>query len=294
MSSAKAEIGLDQRIRLSCEHAAEINRSAAKRRGVPIRSAFARDLTEEKSAPMARLIAIGGRGGEVLLKLYIALIWRSSKAPFTTTASARKLAELLALPNPTLNGARRVQEALKTLAENRLITIEHRRGEPSLVTLLREDGSGQNYAPPLGGKDDHYFKIPTEMWTAGQFQRLSAPALAMLIAVLSEQREPGASVWWSTTLFPARFGISPATRARGTRELQSLGLLVVTRKAFGRPGSLAAERVRNMYAVSGTALLRERAVGPSPGASPEPPTSAGSQSGPSRRPFPGKPSQLSN
>ena len=257
MSSAKPENGLEQRIELSCQYAAEINRSAARRRGVPIRSAFARDSSEDKSAPMARLIAIGGRGGEVLLKLYIALIWRSSKAPFTTTASARKLAELLALPDPTLNGARRVQEALKTLAEHRLIKIEHRRGEPSVVTLLREDGSGGAYTPPRGGKDDHYFKIPVEMWTTGQLQRLSAPALAMLMAVLSEQREPGASVWWSTTLFPARFGISPATRARGTRELQSLGLLVVTRKAFGRQGSLAAERVRNLYAVAGSALLRE-------------------------------------
>jgi hypothetical protein len=279
---------------LSREYAVEIDRSAARRRSVPIRSAFARDMAGEKSAPMARLIAVGGRGGEVLLKLYLALIWRSSKAPFSTTAPARKLAELLALPDPTKNGARRVQDALKTLADHGLIAVELRRGEPSLVTLLREDGSGQSYSLPRGGSDGHFFKIPAEMWTTGQLQRLSAPALAMMMAVLSDQNGPGARVWWSTTRFPDRFGISPATRARGTRELQNAGLLTVTRKAVGRPGSLAAERVRNMYAVAGTALLRERAVGPLPGVSPEPPTSAGSLTGPSRRPFPGKPSQLSN
>lgn len=241
----------------ACQLAVEIDQSSGRRRSVPVRAAFARDLKETKAAPMGKLIAIGGRGGEVLVKLYLALIWRSSAKPFATKLSARKWAELLALPDPTKNGARRVTDALKTLTDHRLVAVEQRRGEPPIVTLLREDGSGQVYSVPRGAGGDYYFQIPAQLWTTGQLQKLSAPGLAMLMAVLADQESPGAPVWWSTTRFPGRYGLSPATRARGTRELQEAGLLVVERKLMPpTPGrSFAVDRVRNIYRVTGAALL---------------------------------------
>lgn len=243
----------------ACRLAVEIDQSSGRRRSVPVRTAFARDLTESQGAPMGKLIAIGGRGGEVLLKLYLALIWRSSAKPFATKLSARKWAELLALPDPTKNGARRVSDGLKTLADQRLIAVEQRRGEPPLVTLLREDGSAQPYYVPRGANGDFYFQIPAQLWTTGQLQKLSAPGLAMLMAVLAEQKQdsPGSPVWWSTTRFPGRYGLSPATRARGTRELKDVGLLEVDRKLLPpTPGkSFSVDRVRNIYRVAGAALL---------------------------------------
>ena len=257
MVSAKAQEDLTQRIELSRALAAEIDHSSARRRSVPVRSVFARDMTGQHAAPMAKLVAIGGRGGEVLLKLYLALIWRSSGEPFSTAIPARKWAELLALPEPSTNGARRVTDAVKTLQEHNLIAVEHRRGDPSVITLLHESGHGQPYFIPRGGNDDRYFHIPAKMWVSGQLQRLTAPGLAVLMAVLSEQSQPGAPVWWSTTRFAGRFGVSPATRARGTRELRAAGLLAVTRRSVTTsPGkSFAAERVRNVYMVAGEARL---------------------------------------
>ncbi len=204
---------------------------------------------------MGKLIAIGGRGGEILLKLHLALIWRSSAEPFITLHPARKWAELLALPDPPRKGARRINDALNTLAEHRLVAVEHRRGEPSQVTLLREDASGQPYSVPRGQNGDFYFQIPDEMWTTGKLQQLSAPGLAMLMAVLCDQKEPGAPVWWSTTTFPGRYALSSASRARGTRELQEAGLLEVQRKLIppGPSKTFSIDRVRSVYYAIGEA-----------------------------------------
>lgn len=262
--SAKVEMALNRDFERACQLAVEIDQTSFTRRSVPVRPAFARDLKETKAAPMGKLIAMGGRGGEVPLKLYLALIWRSSKKPFTTDYSVRKWAELLALPDPSKNGARRVADALKTLADHNLITVQHRRGEPSVVTLLREDGSGKPYSVPRGDNGDYYFQIPAQLWTTGQLQRLSTPGLAMLMAVLAEQKsdKPEEPVWWSTTRFPGRFALSSATRARGTGELVEAGLLEVERKSMPpTPGkNFAVDRVRQTYRVTGVALLAAAVV----------------------------------
>lgn len=254
-----ANVGAEpELLKLSRQHAGDIDQSSGRRRSVPIRSVFSRDWAEDAAAPMAQLVRVGGRGGAVLLKLYVALIWRSSAAPFDSALPARKWAELLALPDPAHGGARRVTDAIKTLEAHQLISVESRPGEPSRITLLHESGSGAAYELPRGGVGDHYFQIPAQMWLDGDIQRLSAPGLAMLMAVLTDQSHPGATVWWSTTRFPGRFGLSPATRSRGTKELVDAGLLTVHRKSISTTGrSFAVERVRKIYAVTGSALLAE-------------------------------------
>jgi hypothetical protein len=259
-------MALNRDFELACRLAAEIDRTSGTRRSVPVRPSFARDLRETKAAPMGKLIAMGGRGAEVPLKLYLALIWRSSKKPFTTEYSVRKWAELLALPDPSKNGARRVADALKTLSDHNLISLQHRRGESSVVTLLREDGSGKPYTVPRGSNGDHYFQIPAQMWISGQLQKLSAPGLAMLMAVLAEQNrdKPDEPVWWSTTRFPGRYGISSATRARGTSELVEAGLIEVKRKSLPPTPDrgFAVDRVRQTYRAAGSALLESAIAHP--------------------------------
>lgn len=210
-----------------------------------------------QAPPLAALVATSGRGGAVALKLLLALIWRSSAAPFATEAPARIWAALLDLENPNTNGARRVKDALERLEELHLISLGRRRGEPSIVTLRREDGGGLEYSLPstaytLSAKGDHthhYFKVPVQLWETGHIQEMSAAALAMLLATLAEARQRTQPVWWSTEEFPRRYGLSTSMRTRGTRELEERGLLTVSKqllpdtpdRPFGR------HRVRNLY-----------------------------------------------
>lgn len=247
----------EERIELAKAHAKSIDASAARRKSAPVRSVFARDETGAGDAPMAQLIKIGGRGGGVALKLYLSLIWRSAAYPFTTSIPTRKWAELLALPDPGGKGSRRISDAFRVLERLELIATEPQPGAPSLVTMLHEDGTGKEYRLPRGGEADRYFHVPAALWVSGDMQRLSAPAVGMLLAVLSDQRAPGADVWWSTQRFPGRFGLSSATRARGTSELTAAGLLDVRRApvTLSSTNSFAPDRVRNVYRVIGPALL---------------------------------------
>lgn len=268
------------RLELACRHAAEIDESASRRHSAPVRVEFVRDVGGSGSTPLAHLVRIGGRGGGVALRLYLSLIWRSSAEPFTTSLPARKWAELLALPDPGGRGARRIVEALKTLEDARLIAVERRSGDTSVVTLLHESGSGAPYSLPRGDRGELYLQVPSTLWLNGELHELSAPGVAMLLAVLVDQSAPGEPVWWATSVFHGRFGLSPATRARGTKELVTAGLLSVKRAPIStaRGRSFAAERVRNVYSVSGAAKLR-----PKKGSS-TPTTSAAAKPPPRPRP----------
>lgn len=248
------------RVELACQHAAEIDESASRRRSAPVRAEFVRDLGGSGGTPLAHLVQVGGRGGGVALRLYLSLIWRSSADPFTTSLPARKWAELLALPDPAGRGARRIVDALKTLKETRLISVERRAGDTSVVTLLHESGSGAPYSLPRGDQGERYLQVPSRLWLNGELHELSAPGVAMLLAVLVDQTAPGEPVWWATSVFHGRFGLSPATRARGTKELVTAGLLDVRRAPIStaRGRSFAAERVRNVYSVTGAAKLRPK------------------------------------
>lgn len=244
-------------VALACEHAAEIDESASRRRSAPVRVEFVRDAGGGGSTPLSDLVRVGGRGGGVALRLYLSLIWRSSAEPFTTSLPARKWAELLALPDPSGRGARRIVEALKTLEAENLIAVERRSGDTSVVTLLHESGSGAAYTLPRGDRGERYLQVPSQLWLNGELHELAAPGVAMLLAVLVDQSAPGEPVWWATSVFHGRFGLSPATRARGTKELVTAGLLSVKRAPIStaRGRSFAAERVRNVYSVTGAAKL---------------------------------------
>ncbi|MDR6912920.1 hypothetical protein J2W54_004933 [Rhodococcus fascians] len=199
------------------------------------------------------------------IKLYIALIWRCAAPPFDTEIPYRKWAALLSLDDPDGAGVKRISEAFKTLEAERLVTITHNPGLSPTITLREESGSGANYSLPssayvAGGKDRDrhlYFKIPTRLWTSGKIQLLSAPAVAVLLAVLATQEAPGKEVWWSVNFFDDQFGLRPATRARGTRELVDEDLLKVRKTRVGESNfstrDFSRERVRNVYRLVGPA-----------------------------------------
>lgn len=256
--------------------ARELTSSAARRVEIPIRVGFVERFDVDTAAagpadtaPLAQLVSVGGRGGGVAIKLFLAIVWRCSAAPFSTDVSARTWAALLDLPDPSNRGARRVTDALRTLERHNLIRLEHRRGEPSVIHLLDEHGHGAPYSLPstamvTGPKKQRdqkhlYFKIPTALWTNGQIQSMSAPALAMLLVCLASERgRYGRSQWWSTEAFPNRYGLSPTTRSRGTRELVERKLLIVTKElvANSKTSGFGSEKVRNRYQLVNETLGR--------------------------------------
>ncbi|WP_137726528.1 hypothetical protein [Prescottella subtropica] len=238
---------------------------STRRIDTPVRKSFVRPMTEDAGpvAPLARIYS-GGRSGVVAVKLYLALVWRCSSAPFSTDKPARAWATLLDLKDPEGKGARRVKDAMRTLEAAGLITLTEQAGYPNIVTLLDESGSGAAYGLPSTGysfakahnatKDQRaaqmYFKVPGKLWTQGYMQALSGPELVMLLILLAEKGGEGAKIWFSTSEFPARYNISAQTRATGTHRLQKLGLLRVERESLSsgpRPTTFDTQRRRNVY-----------------------------------------------
>lgn len=240
------------------EMAKQVAESSKRRVDIPVRKAFVKAGEDGAPPPLARLVARKGRGGAVAVKLYLALIWRCSKAPFETQISARKWATLLGLNEPNTLGARRITSALEILADENLVRLHKHRGDATLIELLEESGSGRGYTLPstahtlAGAKDKSqhvYFKVPQALWTAGHVQSMSSSALAMLLVTLSDQRPGKVGVWWSTSRFPAQFHLTPTTRSKGTKELVGRRLLYVSKQAVASAATrtFARERVRNLY-----------------------------------------------
>lgn len=257
----------------SREQARDMLGRSERRVDIPVRKAFVRNDDPEITPPLAQLVGRGGRGGAVPVKLLIALIWRSSAAPYTTTISAQQWATLLDLEGPLPNRARRISKSLELLEELRLISLERQHGMPSVVTLLNESGAGDVYdlpstqwvRAPQKEKAKHvYLKVPSALWLKGHIQSMSSAALAMLLVILAEQghQAPGDSrvgtdVWWSTNVFPQRYGLSSSMRARGTKELVGRRLLIVRKQLVTPPGStssMSSERVRNIYTLINEAV----------------------------------------
>lgn len=252
---------------VSALRAAELlAKDSGRRAEIPVRNLFVRNDDAEIVPPLAKLVSTGGgRGGEVPVKLYLALIWRCAAEPYETDILARQWAELLGLNEPATLGARRITKALNTLKEANLVELTPRRGESTIVTLLHESGSGNPYRLPSTAhqratsdaerQQNRYFKVPISLWTEGHIQEISASAVAMLLVLLEERNVDGRPTWWSTELFPQRFNLSPTARSKGTAELEDRGLLLVVKELVGtdpRP-SFTRQRVRSTYRLRGAA-----------------------------------------
>jgi hypothetical protein len=222
------------------------SRLSKRSKGALVRHSFVRSDNGTKT-PLSRLSSSKGRGAEVAIKLYLGLLWLSSRPPYDSNFPARSWAALLNLKDPETKGTRRVSVALKKLEELDLIRIEQRSGKPNHVVILKEDGSGDPYKIPSGkttSKDDYYFNVPVRLWTEGYIQQLSAAAITMLLIIMEEyQRSNYKPQWWSMKTFNSRFGISKDVRAKGTKELLEQGLILVSREGIPTiSGSVLAQR----------------------------------------------------
>lgn len=243
----------------------ELVASSGRRINIPVRHSFVRSATGETPPPLAKLIA---SRGAVALKLYLALIWRCSKEPYRAQYPARTWAKLLGLDDPAKSGARRIRDALENLQSHKLVRLEKHRGDPTMVYLLQEDGSGREYNVPHASfqaaknkdaaAEHEYFQIPQTLWVSGHLQRMSTPALAMLLVVMEESRGKNTPQWWSVDVFNKRFALKKDTRSTGAAELEKTHLLKVESKDLPpSPGvrvHFTRKRTRRSYQLLDPAL----------------------------------------
>lgn len=176
---------------------------------------FVREQLTGERPPLARLV----RAGEVRLKLHLTLALMATRQPYELEEppAAHWFADMLGLPNPDVNGARRVTEALTWLHNEEFIARSRRPGKPPHVKLLHHGSAS--------GANTRYVQIPLDLWRQGWILRLSAKALGIYL-VLKEAT--GGSKDNAAVLSGSRkdqYYLSDETWARAVKELESVGLL---------------------------------------------------------------------
>jgi hypothetical protein len=228
---------------------------------------ISRDEPGDPPAPLARMLR-GGRGGQVRLKLYLSFLWFQTDGARAVPLAypSQVWADLLGLDGPA--GARRINEAQRWLEEHQFITVQARPGQANLVTVLEETGNGSPYTPAGyaanrlrdtdAGLSHLYVQIPRELWTSGCMSVITGAGLAFLLILLDQYGpgkvpSPAPAVWISPKTFDDRYALSDDTRAKGMKDLLSLGLITVRRQPVN-PDDFDLERVRNTYTLDLDAL----------------------------------------
>ena len=235
----------------------------AKNRDTPIRSRFVqRPDTDSPEPPLARLLR-GGQGGEVRLKVYLAMLWIAAGDGHAVEFAAHDYARLLDLDDPYKNGARRVNDALRRLAANGLILLERRPGREPVATLLSDDGSRRPYGKPGTAEknpdtkkaypENVYFKLPVGFWTNGWAVHCPGPAMAMLLVLLDQSRSKGKdNIWIAPSRLKETYCFSDDTRSRGIEVLEDTALVFIRRMPVSE--EFGYRRVRNSYSLDPSLL----------------------------------------
>ena len=212
---------------------------------------FVRAEADGVAPPLAELV----RAGEVRLKLHLVLAMMATKSPFELDdpPAAHWFAGLLDLPDPDINGARRVNEAMTWLHENGFIVRTRRKGKPPHIRVTHH-GS----VSAAGGR---YVQAPISLWQEGFLLALSGRALALYLIL---REASGGSKTHSATLSggrKAQYGLSEDTWGRAAGELEGAGLLQVE-EVFARASSkdeYGPKRRRRRYTLVSPEVL---ALGP--------------------------------
>ena len=227
-------------------------------RAAPVRLRFIqRPTPEDEKPPLARMLK-GGQGGGSKLKVYLTMLWFGAGAGHEVKLPPASYARLLGFDDPYNNGARRVRDAIDWLEDNKLVSVQRRPGRDPVVTLLREDASGEPYEIPGRAAQDpdtkralpinHYLKVPAGFWKHGWAAHLDAPAIAMLLVLSAKaqgKREYG--IWISPSQLADWYDFSDDTRRRGVTALENAGLICVSRVPVDP--NFERRRVRNAYSI---------------------------------------------
>lgn len=167
---------------------------------------FVRREISGSSPPLARLL----RGGEVRLKLFLVLALKATRSPYEIKELEQSswLAVALGLDDPHVNGARRVNSALRWLASNGFIERQGRQ-----IKVLY---------PASTNATARYVKVPVELWSEGWLVSLSSAAIAVLIVLREVTGGRGPSVIAGSR--KDQYELSDETWAKGIEELERAGL----------------------------------------------------------------------
>jgi hypothetical protein len=196
-----------------------------QRRGAPIRSAF---LQERGGARAPGPLHLFVRERRLLaLQLYLMLHCVARADPWDAWLPAMAWARALDKTRPGAEAT--ISRNWHWLEEHSLVRSERDR-RLRRVFLLKEDGSGEDYARATG----HYFTIPLAFFLDDWHQKLSLAGTAVLLIARDlrppfQLRKEHASDW---------YGVSADTLQRGLDELRDSGLLDV------KPRRIAAPRTR--------------------------------------------------
>lgn len=208
---------------------------SARRQLVPIRRSFV-ELTATAGRPATLAVLVKARKARAfdaeLLLLGLEPIL--DKTPLHSAVWGRALSPE---PGPLVSG-QSMSKTWAELAEYKLINRDGRIRRLANVLPLREDGSGVAYSRP--GKSAKgttgYFALPTVYWTEGWDQKLTFPAKAMLLVLLSSTtKRPTLNADYPE--IARRFGISERTAGRGATELKDHNLMGIHGQLVAAPRS---------------------------------------------------------
>ncbi|WP_369217535.1 hypothetical protein [Streptomyces flavofungini] len=194
----------------------------AKRANVPLRKTFvqANKGAASRHGPLKDFVTGRDLRG---LKAYLLIVAACSNGDngWSTTHDSAVWARLMDIHETATDQSARTGawRTLRRLEARGLVTCG-REGTMITVTLLREDGSGDDYDRPVGDTEENRFlQIPTTFWTLGRDEQLDLPGLALFLVVAREKN-------WST--FPAEkapewYGWSADSHERGLKKLVALG-----------------------------------------------------------------------
>ena len=216
--------------------------AAQRRTQVAFDYGFVKSNVDSEAPPLARLVQ-GGRGGEVRLKLYLTITMMATRDPFDLRRSRtpQAWARLLALPQPTEQGARRISASLSWLETADLVKLTPRKGSTPAIQLLHPVHEKRPYTRPIS----HYVGVPIDFWLNGWIVDLSATGIALLMVLIDNGRGEKDKARYVTTLRRSEYGLSHGTWTRATKELNCYGLVKVDRDLFG--DDFDSARLRNTY-----------------------------------------------
>lgn len=218
--------------------------SSAQREFIPIRKSFVQRKVGGQSAPgpFAEFVTAGDRTG---LLLYLLALTKASTEPWDVALHSAVWARALGFPEPTSKTARsRISKAWSRLVDRQLVE-RGRKNRLAKLTLLREDGSGEDYSRP----SSNFFKVPHSLWIEGPsgnerwYQVLALSEVALLLIALNNADDfplPAERA-------PNYYGISADTVVRGTHGLRKLGLLEWRRKRITAPLAPEGFSYENRY-----------------------------------------------
>ncbi len=241
----------------------------AARDHAPMRKTFLQKPASEGSSRGAVLAELVRAGDSLGIRLYLTALLKASSAPWDTALPAPVWARALGNPLPNTKGATgAISKAWRRLDDHGLIR-RGRYNRMAQITLLREDGSGQDYTHPgdknRQGRADDYLKVPVALWLQGPggegrwIRELSVPELAMLLISLSL----GDGFWLPIENVPNWYGVSADTAQRGLSGLRDRDLLSVDIRVKAAPLSATGATTEHRYTLNtpfGPLGRRQRSV----------------------------------